>query len=145
MEEYRLRTMAAPRQARRLSKTAVCLLRQYLSDEELLYELDLALCEACFNVAVHAYPGGSRGDVEITVRVEPDDFVELRVADWGRGLNWEQACFENPGEGAECGRGLFILRQLADKLDYGSADGMNQVVMRKKIGGTSWKNTESTG
>lgn len=145
MEEYRLRTMAAPRQARRLSRTAVCLLRQYLSDEELLYDLDLALCEACFNVAMHAYPGGPQGDVEVTVRVEPDAFIELRVADWGRGLDWERVRLENPGERAECGRGLFILKQLADRLDYGSAGGKNQVVIRKNIGSTAWKNTESTG
>lgn len=145
MEEYRLRTAAEPHQARRLSRTAVCLLRQYLQDEELLYDLDLALCEACFNVAVHAYPENRRGDVEITVRVEPEGFVELRVADWGRGLDWGSVCFENPGDLAESGRGLFILRQLADALEYGSTGGKNQVVIRKNIGGTAWKDSESTG
>ena len=144
MEEYRLRTMAAPRQARRLSKTAVCLLREYLSDEELLYDLGLALCEACFNVAMHAYPSGPLGDVEVTVRVDLGVFVELRVADWGKGLDWECACFENPGERSESGRGLFILRRLADVLEYDSAGGKNQVIIRKNIGSAAWKNTEST-
>lgn len=143
MEEYFLRTMAAPHQARKLSKTAVCLLRQYLLDEELLYDIDLALCEACFNVAMHAYPDGRLGDVEITVRLEPDGFVELRVADWGRGLDWERVRFENPGASAESGRGLFILRKLADALEYGSAEGKNQVVIRKNIGSSAWKNSAS--
>ncbi|MFO7596662.1 MAG: ATP-binding protein [Desulfocurvibacter africanus] len=143
MEEYFLRTMAAPHQARKLSKTAVFLLRQYLLDEELLHDIDLALCEACFNVVMHAYPDGRPGDVEITVRLEPEGFVELRVADWGRGLDWERVRFENPGTSAESGRGLFILRKLADALEYGSAEGKNQVVIRKNIGSSAWKNSAS--
>src|SRR3954454_7751633 len=51
----------------------------------LVEDLRLAVTEACTNVVRHAYPPGSPGPVEISIRPEAE-VVSVVVADHGRGI-----------------------------------------------------------
>jgi serine/threonine-protein kinase RsbW len=88
-----------------------------LSDET-LYDLKLALTEACTNSVRHAYENGREGSVEIVYELQPDRLV-VEVGDEGAGFE--------PGEGGnghgdeleEGGLGIEIIRALADEVEIG--------------------------
>lgn len=139
MIEFSMSTKAEPFSGRCLAKGAVCILAKLVSDNALLYDLDLALTEACSNVVRHAYPKGEEGDLEITVRVEPYSHVELEVADWGVGLDKVIADFKNPAPDAESGRGLFIIKSLMDVIEVRREGAKNIIFFHKKITRELWR------
>ncbi len=74
-------------------------LSAYLSDGNILHDLDIMLTEACANVVRHAY-GDAEGSLEVRLSVEPGVFVDLEIVDWGSGFG-QGARFENPGPESE--------------------------------------------
>jgi serine/threonine-protein kinase RsbW len=99
----------------RLALTALAGVRP-VSDET-LYDLKLALTEACTNSVRHAYENGREGSVEIVYELQPDRLV-IEVGDEGSGF--EPA---NGGNGhdelEEGGLGIEIIRALADEVEIG--------------------------
>ena len=138
MLEFILSTTNQPPASRRLTRAVMAILGDFISNDELLYDLDLALTEACANVVRHAYEGRS-GKLEILLRVEPSSHVEFEVADWGRGLNPDSICFDAPDPSAEGGRGFFLMKRLTDDFSIDQSEGKNVIRMRKTIGKESWK------
>ena len=99
----------------RLALTAIAGVRP-VSDET-LYDLKLALTEACTNSVRHAYENGREGNVEIVYELQPDRLV-IEVGDEGAGFE--------PGETGnghdeleEGGLGIEIIRALADEVEIG--------------------------
>ncbi|QLA16766.1 ATP-binding protein [Desulfolutivibrio sulfoxidireducens] len=131
------RATSLPEQSRGLAKEVVGFLNEYISDSNILHDLDIMLTEACANVVRHAY-GGVEGVLEVRLRVEPGVFVDLEIVDWGRGFG-DGARFENPGPESEGGRGLFIISMLSDVVEV-RTDGLENIVaIRKQIGKNAWK------
>lgn len=116
----------------------MCLLAESLADQNLLYELDLVLTEACANVVRHAYPGGDPGDMEIVLGIEPGVFVQFEVADRGVGMP-AAIRFDNPAPAAESGRGLYIISRLVDRMEIRRRGRKNIVFFRKEVGKEQWK------
>src|SRR5919198_3809933 len=100
----------------RLALTALAGVRP-VSDET-LYDLKLALTEACTNSVRHAYENGREGKVEIVYELQPDRLV-IEVGDEGAGFE----PLEN-GNGhdelEEGGLGIEIIRALADEVEIGT-------------------------
>jgi anti-sigma regulatory factor (Ser/Thr protein kinase) len=75
----------------------------------LVEDLRLAVTEACTNVVRHAYPPGSPGPVEVSLRPD-DDAVRVVVADHGRGVGTSS---DSTGPGL----GLPLIAAIADEVD----------------------------
>jgi anti-sigma regulatory factor (Ser/Thr protein kinase) len=108
-------------------------------DERALYQIELAVDEACANIVQHAYQGTKQGDMEISCYQETHRFV-IRIRDWGRSFDPEavpdpdvEAPLEDRNLG---GLGLFLIRQFMDDVQFtfDPVEG-NELVMVKKLGG----------
>ncbi|AGW12039.1 ATP-binding protein [Megalodesulfovibrio gigas] len=135
---YLLRCLALPGLSRRLGKAAVALLAEAIADADLLYNIDLALTEACANVVRHAYPHAGPGNLEIVLTLAPDSHVEVEVADWGVGFSTWPVVVENAHPEAEGGRGLFIMSRLASHFECRKGHHRNSVFMRMQVAPEQW-------
>lgn len=138
MTRFVLQTKALPSASRRLSKAAVCILGETLRDKDLLYNLDLVLSEACANVVRHAYDDRVRGDIQIVITIDRPRTIKLEVADWGPGFKFSDKAVKNAEPEAEGGRGLFIMKELADEFSVRRMDDRNVVSITKTIGENQW-------
>ena len=75
----------------------------------LVQDLRLAVTEACTNVVRHAYPSGTPGPMEISLRPD-DEAVRVVIADRGRGVG-TSADTSGPG------LGLPLIAAIADQVD----------------------------
>lgn len=137
--EYRLRTRATGSASRRLSRAVLALVADYVSGDAVLYDLDLALSEACSNVVEHAYPEGESGDLEIVLRLERGRRVRLEVRDFGSGFAVDPTALDAPGPGAESGRGVYIISRLMDEMSVRRDGEANVVAFAKNVGKDAWK------
>jgi serine/threonine-protein kinase RsbW len=92
---------------------------QKLDDRE-IYDLQLAVDEACSNVVKHGY-GGQGGEIEITMERE-EDKVRVTIRDWGRSFEPQEiptpdvtASLEDRRLG---GLGLFLIQQVMDDVHF---------------------------
>jgi serine/threonine-protein kinase RsbW len=95
--------------------------------EDCVGDILVATSEACTNVIQHARGGG---DFEVAGRVD-DGLCLLKIMDWGRGPRRTHAVPE-PGELAESGRGIKIMRALVDELSIDTAPERGTVVRLEK-------------
>jgi serine/threonine-protein kinase RsbW len=80
-----------------------------LLPDGLVEDLRLAVTEACTNVVRHAYPPGSPGPVEISIRPD-EDTVSVVVGDHGRGIGTSS---DTSGPGL----GLPLIAAIADAVE----------------------------
>ncbi len=82
----------------------------------LLRDLKLTMIEAVANAVRH---GGSESRSPCRVRLNPSvKKIEITVEDSGPGFNLAKASRPLPGDGEVTGRGMWILKNLMDKVDY---------------------------
>lgn len=136
---FRLQCRSCPKDGRKLVKAAVCLLGEYLADESLLHDMELALTEACANVILHAYGLSPEGKVEIVVRLKPGRRLALEISDWGRPPDKLPDCEKAGPADAESGRGLFIISKLVDRQSRSCCGGKNTLVLEKDVPEQAWK------
>jgi serine/threonine-protein kinase RsbW len=89
-------------------------------DDELIYNLQLAVDEACSNVVNHAY-GGSGGLIKITI--EPvGESLQVIIRDWGEAF--DPSAVRVPDLAAPLeqrslgGLGLFLMRGIMDRVEF---------------------------
>ena len=131
------RAISHPGESRRLAREVVEYLAASLTDADVLQDLDLILTEACANVCRHAY-AGMPGDLEVRLGVEPGQWIELEVVDWGKGFG-TNVQFKNPGPESEGGRGLYLMCSLSDACRVSRQGQENVVFIHKDIGPSQWK------
>jgi serine/threonine-protein kinase RsbW len=107
------------------------LLRDSPGDPELLaYTLNLVLTEALSNVMKHA---GCEGQaLRICIHIE-EGVLSIQVFDQGEGFDFDNVPCPDPDELCERGRGIFIIRQLMDSVDYRKTQDGNVLEMKKKL------------
>ena len=102
-------------------------------DDMTAFDCELALVEAANNVVEHGYADRGTGDLTLLVQVG-EDFVRMELLDRGtpvpRGL-LEQ--FKTVPLEATEGRGTSIIQACVDVVDYTSEDGVNRLVMIKRL------------
>jgi serine/threonine-protein kinase RsbW len=90
-------------------------------DGHALYQIQLAVDEACANVVDHAYRGVEPGDFEVSCLLD-DLGLTIDVCDWGRGFELEDV--EQPDVDAPLeertlgGLGLFIVKKVMDDVEF---------------------------
>jgi serine/threonine-protein kinase RsbW len=75
-------------------------------------DLEIALTEACANVIKHA-TGADKFEVHLDVS---EDHCEIDVLDNGEGFDTERADGGSPAVSSEHGRGLLLIRALAENV-----------------------------
>ena len=106
-------------------------------DERELYEIQLAVDEACANVVDHAYQGADPGDIEISCRLD-DQILTVQVRDWGTGFDITSVAdpdLDAPLEERTLGGlGLFLVRQVMDDVQFKSDPELgNELMMSKRL------------
>lgn len=93
-------------------------------------EIELVLEELLTNIIHYAYPRG-QGEVEVSYFLEENLRFCLSLKDWGRGFNPLEAGPPNLDPDLARrplgGLGVYLARQLANKIEYQYAAGANQV------------------
>jgi serine/threonine-protein kinase RsbW len=107
-----------------------------------LYDLQLAVDEACTNVITHGYAGMDPGSIILELEVQPE-VVRAAITDFGHSFEPDNtpvpdvnASMEERGAG---GLGLFFIRQSVDELNYRVSEDGNTMVLTKYLstGGTA--------
>jgi serine/threonine-protein kinase RsbW len=104
-------------------------------DPEAVDSLLLAVSELCSNAVRHAT--GAPGSIQLHAWAEAADVV-VEVSDDGGSLEWsEQRPEDLPDPEAEQGRGLFLVRELADEVVTAVEHGRTvvRIIRRAVVGG----------
>ncbi|MCU0633074.1 MAG: ATP-binding protein [Methanolinea sp.] len=116
-----------------LTVTVTDLLREHGIPEKNVFEVDLAVDEACTNVIRYAY-GAGQGEVTVECTVTPDE-VEVCISDHGH--RFDPLAVETPDltGGVEDrpigGLGVHLIRSLMDRVTYEYREGKNILCMAK--------------
>lgn len=108
-------------------------------DARCLYQVQVAVDEACANVVGHAYTGMEPGDMEISCRVEEGTLV-IQVRDWGQSFDPAGVVLPDvtaPLEERDLGGlGMFLIHQFMDEVAYTfDPERGNELTMRKRLRG----------
>jgi len=118
--------------------------REFISDccgrhnvpDETVFQLKLAVDEACTNVIEHGYKGMDPGSIILSFRIESDRIL-VQITDFGH--VFEPADAPKPGLEAALvdrplgGLGLYLIYQTMDNIDYESSEDGNTLTFTKFI------------
>jgi len=93
----------------------------------------LSFGELFTNCVRHAYGPGATGRIEVSLVVIPEEIV-LTVRDYGRTL--DTGCVTEPdlSRANEGGYGIFLVRTLADEVEFEAPGGIgNRVTLRRRL------------
>lgn len=143
MHHYVLEAVPTPEESREVARKAIQILKGFISDENLLHDIDLVLTEGCSNVARHAYKTHSPcNKLELTIRITPPKHVTFEISDWGKGLCSKSINFTMPEPEAVGGRGMFIMSELMDSFELIQENGKNTIKLTRIIKEDQWLRTE---
>ena len=105
-------------------------------DMELLMNLNLVLEEMVSNIIFYAYPDGTEGTIELAVESDGKELTFF-LYDYGRVFDPTQKADPdvsiNPAERDIGGMGIFIVRNIMDKVTYQRLNGKNILTMKKVL------------
>jgi serine/threonine-protein kinase RsbW len=97
--------------------------------EACVYDVELALSEACTNVLLHSGPGD-----QFVVRLDLEDRLGLiRIIDVGHGFDSTKLQSGDPAPEDEQGRGLGLMQALVDRVDFTSRAEAGTIVTLEKV------------
>jgi serine/threonine-protein kinase RsbW len=97
-------------------------------EPDCVYDVELALSEACTNVLLHSGPGD-----QYVVRLDLEDQIgRIRVVDVGHGFDSARLQTDGPMPGAERGRGLGLMHALVDRVQFLSRPEAGTIVTLEK-------------
>lgn len=107
---------------------------RYAIPQEVVFDLKLAVDEACTNIIQHGYKGMDPGSIILSFRIQPDRIL-VQITDFGHVFEPAQAPkpdIEAALEDREIGgMGLFLIYQTMDNIDYQSSDDGNTLTFTK--------------
>lgn len=105
-----------------------------LYSEEITYNIQLAVHEACVNIIDHAYQGMVNGRIKVTLSIrERPRLILIELCDYGVDFNLE-SFYEYKRENANKGLGLYLLHSLMDKVEYFPCLGNNRWRLTRYLG-----------
>ena len=98
-------------------------------EETCVYDVELALSEACTNVLLHSGPGD-----QYLVRLDLQDRLGMiRVIDVGHGFDSARLRAGDPLPEAERGRGLGLMQALVDRVQFSTRPEAGTIVTLEKV------------
>ncbi|MBI4788496.1 MAG: ATP-binding protein [Chloroflexi bacterium] len=106
-------------------------------NEKQIYDVQMAVDEACTNVIEHAYHGWREGTIDLTCEQRGKEFVVV-IQDWGDPFDPSKVAKPRTHESLARrhvgGLGLFFMRKLMDRVEFDFSSGQgNRLTMVKKI------------
>ncbi len=105
-------------------------------DEDQVYDVQMAVDEACTNVIQHAYHGRSDGTIDITCEKQGKEFV-VTIQDYGDPFNPKKVARPRTREPLSRrnigGLGLFFMHKMMDRVKFDFSPHGNRLTMMKKI------------
>ena len=104
--------------------------------EQVLYDLQLAVDEACTNIITHGYADMDPGSIILDLELTPNQIV-ITLTDFGHSFEPDNAPIpdiEAPiEERALGGFGLFFIQQSVDHMDYKVTEDGNKMILTKRL------------
>jgi len=104
-------------------------------DEDTVYQVQLAVDEACSNIIEHAYGGEGHGDIECTCRAEPSGLT-VTLRDKGRPFDPtsvpEPSLHTDLQDRQMGGLGVYLIRKLMDEVHFKCTDSGNVLTLVKR-------------
>lgn len=102
--------------------------------DEILYDIQLAVDEACTNIITHGYAGMDPGSIILDLELAPEKLI-ITLTDFGHAFEPESAPtpdVDTPIEERELGGfGLFFIRQSVEEMDYRTTEDGNRMRLTK--------------
>ena len=106
-------------------------------DGEILYDVQLAVDEACTNIISHGYADLDPGSIILDLEIDPDKLI-VSLTDFGHSFEPSSAPVPDvdaPIEERELGGfGLFFIQQSVDQVDYQVTEDGNKMTLTKYLG-----------
>ncbi len=107
---------------------------------DLLYDMQLAVDEACTNIITHGYAGMDPGSIILDLELEPDH-ITVSLTDFGHSFEPDSAAVPDVHASTEVrelgGFGLFFIRQSVDHMDYRVTEDGNTMTLTKYLAAPS--------
>ena len=105
-------------------------------DADTIFDLQLAMDEACTNIIQHGYAGMNPGSIILEMQVTPQA-VTLRISDFGHAFEPSSAPRPDIDAALEDrpigGFGLFFIYSTMDSVDYQINGPENTLILKKKL------------
>jgi serine/threonine-protein kinase RsbW len=105
-------------------------------NDEVLYDLQLAVDEACTNVISHGYAGLNPGSIILDLEPDPDKLT-ITLTDFGHSFEPSSAPVPDTEASIEerelGGFGLFFIQQSVDDIDYQVTEEGNKMILTKYL------------
>jgi len=102
----------------------------------LLYDLQLAVDEACTNIITHGYAGMDPGSIILDLEIQPDE-ITVALTDFGHSFEPDNTPVPDVTASVEDrelgGFGLFFIRQSVDRMNYRVTEDGNTMTLTKTI------------
>ncbi len=110
--------------------------QQQRVDEQICYDLKLAVDEACTNIITHGYAGMNPGSIILSLAMAPDKVV-VTITDFGHPFEPSEASAPDVEAGLEDrpmgGFGLFFIYQTMDEINYETTADGNRLTFVKQL------------
>lgn len=105
-------------------------------DEDAVYQVELAVDEACTNIIEHGYGGEGKGNIEFRI-MKQNHALLIEIRDNGRSFNPGKVAEPNFNlpieEVQERGVGLFLIRKVMDSVHFEFGPKGNTLTLVKNI------------
>jgi len=102
--------------------------------DEILYDMQLAVDEACTNIISHGYAGMDPGSIILDLNIDSDK-ITISLTDFGHAFEPSSTPIPDvdaPIEERELGGfGLFFIQQSMDEIDYQVTEDGNKMILTK--------------
>lgn len=102
----------------------------------ILYDVQLAVDEACTNIITHGYQDLNPGSIILDLEIDPDKLT-VSLTDFGHSFEPSSAPIPDihaPLEERELGGyGLFLIQQSMDEMDYQVTEDGNKMILTKYL------------
>lgn len=117
-----------------VSETLDRLAARHTLPHKALIQLQVALDEALSNIIKYAWPDGGEHEAIVEIVIQ-DDYVHIRIKDDGLPFDPREAVPVTtvPPDLPKGGRGIKMMRQLVDRIDYKRTQDQNMLTLSKYV------------